>query len=150
MPTWWEESQARSPGYPVGREEQSSSNLGRVCALVQSDFSLPGLSNKESRDYNASSLMGHPNCRPVGEAALRGGWVPAASSLTSHDVAFCKLLHLFGSVSSSGPEGGDSSPSGLVRGSWMWMCFVECEPEGLHELMKMHCLAWPPAGTSAQ
>lgn len=113
---WQEESQARSPRCPV-------------CPLVQSDSFLPGLSNKESREYNASSPLGHHNRRPVGEAALCGGWVPDAS-LTSHGVAFCKSLHLFGPVSSSGPGGSNNSPSGLVRGSWMWMCFVECEPEG--------------------
>ena len=89
MLMWWEENQAWSRGCPVGREEQSSSNLGRVCPLVQSDSSLPGLSSKESREYNTSSPMGHCNVWSVGEAVLCGGWVPVAP-LTSHGVAFCK------------------------------------------------------------
>lgn len=93
---WWGENETRSPKCPVGRGQTATLTWARVCPLVQSDSFLPGLSIKESREYNFSSLMGHCDLGPVGEMVLCGGRIPAASPLTSHGGALCKFLHLFG------------------------------------------------------
>ena len=91
----WKESQALSPGCPmVGREEQSSSDWGRVCRLV-----LPASSSsllrrplwtvkEEPRDENTLPAMGHCDLGPVGEAVLGGSRVPAPPSVIADGVAF--------------------------------------------------------------